>query len=303
MVQRHNGIPKLTVVWVANRETPIVVVPGSSSTSSPTLSLTNASNLVLSDAGGRVVWSTDIVTGTAATSATLTNSRNLEVRSPMNSTMLWQSFELADTFLPDMKIRASRVGRPGDRLVSWKAPGDPSPGIFASGIDPVTSLQLFTWNGSSPLPLSGAAPWTGYRVGNNFIESTSTTINLTVLDVMDDDASMSFTLSPGGTITRESPAEGYQFSVVSFRDIIAATDNFHESYMIGQGGFGKVYKANLYGQEVAIKRICRDSEQGILEFRNEVVLIAKLQHRNLVKFFGCCIEGDEKLLILEYMPV
>ncbi|KAM3701684.1 hypothetical protein ACJW31_05G193000 [Castanea mollissima] len=93
------------------------------------------------------------------------------------------------------------------------------------------------------------------------------------------------------------------YSDIVYGCIVAATDNFSPINKLGQGGFGSVFKGQLSnGQEVAIKRLSNSSSQGIEEFKNEVLLIAKLQHRNLVKLFGCCIQGEEKMLIYEYMP-
>ncbi|QHO32412.1 hypothetical protein S245_027972 [Arachis hypogaea] len=81
-----------------------------------------------------------------------------------------------------------------------------------------------------------------------------------------------------------------------------ATGKFSFNNKIGQGGFGPVYKGKLeHGQEIAVKRLSHSSRQGMAEFITEVKLIAKLQHRNLVKLLGCCIQGEEKLLVYEYV--
>ncbi|KAK9116160.1 hypothetical protein Sjap_015107 [Stephania japonica] len=94
-----------------------------------------------------------------------------------------------------------------------------------------------------------------------------------------------------------------ELPLFNFESISISTNEFNDSNKLGQGGFGPVYKGKLLnGQEVAIKRLSRGSGQGMEELKNEVILIAKLQHRNLVRLLGCCIEGEEKILIYEYMP-
>ncbi|XP_042942767.1 G-type lectin S-receptor-like serine/threonine-protein kinase At1g11330 [Carya illinoinensis] len=94
-----------------------------------------------------------------------------------------------------------------------------------------------------------------------------------------------------------------ELPIFSFEDLSSATNNFHQSNKLGQGGFGPVYRGKLLqGQEIAVKRLSRASGQGLEEFMNEVVVISKLQHRNLVRLLGGCVEGEENLLIYEYMP-
>ncbi|KAM2366606.1 hypothetical protein TB2_005024 [Malus domestica] len=94
--------------------------------------------------------------------------------------------------------------------------------------------------------------------------------------------------------------ESLQFD---FATIQAATSNFSDDRKLGEGGFGQVYKGILSdGQEVAVKRLSRNSGQGSEEFKNEMVLVAKLQHRNLVRLLGFCLEGEEKILVYEYVP-
>ncbi|GLU23584.1 hypothetical protein SLE2022_395770 [Rubroshorea leprosula] len=95
-------------------------------------------------------------------------------------------------------------------------------------------------------------------------------------------------------------AESLQYDLATIR---AATNNFCDENKLGQGGFGAVYKGKLpEGQEVAVKRLSSASRQGDLEFKNEVLLVPKLQHRNLIKLLGFCLEGGERLLIYEFVP-
>ncbi|KAL7213414.1 hypothetical protein ACSBR2_016020 [Camellia fascicularis] len=109
----------------------------------------------------------------------------------------------------------------------------------------------------------------------------------------------------GGRFGNNYNSENLLADFPSFQlDIVfAATEHFSEKNMLGEGGFGPVYKGTLPdGREIAVKRLSKTSGQGLKEFKNEVILIARLQHRNLVRLLGCCLEENESLLIYEYMP-
>lgn len=111
-----------------------------------------------------------------------------------------------------------------------------------------------------------------------------------------------------------------------FETLANATGDFSEVNKLGKGGFGSVYKVDssacssyfffgkynimivlqlqgelTNGGIIAVKRLSQASTQGMQEFLNKLVLISKLQHRNLVRLIGCCIEHKEKMLIYEYM--
>ncbi|XP_062021487.1 cysteine-rich receptor-like protein kinase 7 [Rosa rugosa] len=91
--------------------------------------------------------------------------------------------------------------------------------------------------------------------------------------------------------------------VFSYTTIKAATNNFLSQNKLGEGGFGPVYKGTLRkGQQIAVKRLSKTSNQGLEEFQNEVTLTATLHHVNLVRVLGYCTKREEKMLIYEYMP-
>ncbi|CAN4084004.1 unnamed protein product [Withania somnifera] len=101
----------------------------------------------------------------------------------------------------------------------------------------------------------------------------------------------------------EDEKKRFDVPFFNLKSILIATDNFSNANRLGQGGFGPVYKGKFsQGHEMAVKRLSNHSSQGAEEFKNEVMLIAKLQHRNLVRLLGYCIEANEKILLYEYMP-
>nr|AID21613.1 SRKp [Arabidopsis halleri] len=103
-------------------------------------------------------------------------------------------------------------------------------------------------------------------------------------------------------LSEESTEEDLELPLMDFKAVVMATSNFCESNKLGEGGFGIVYKGRLLdGQEIAVKRLSEMSHQGTREFKNEVNLIARLQHINLVRILGCCFDAKEKMLIYEYL--
>ncbi|KAK3147692.1 hypothetical protein QOZ80_3BG0285630 [Eleusine coracana subsp. coracana] len=99
-------------------------------------------------------------------------------------------------------------------------------------------------------------------------------------------------------VVTELPAGGSH----TYEQLAAATDGFAPGNIIGQGGFGCVYRGRLDGAEVAIKKLKTESRQGDREFRAEIEIISRVHHRNLLTLVGYCIYSDERLLVYEFVP-
>ncbi|KAL6975295.1 putative serine/threonine-protein kinase pbl23 [Sarracenia purpurea var. burkii] len=91
--------------------------------------------------------------------------------------------------------------------------------------------------------------------------------------------------------------------IFAFRDLCVATQNFNPDCLVGEGGFGRVYKGHLQSlnQDVAVKQLDRNGFQGNREFLVEVLLLSLLHHTNLVNLVGYCCDGDQRILVYEYM--
>ncbi|KAL3579842.1 hypothetical protein D5086_017677 [Populus alba] len=106
-------------------------------------------------------------------------------------------------------------------------------------------------------------------------------------------------------ISKDRRSNGKQAQTFTFEELAAATSNFRSDCFLGEGGFGKVCRGYLdkINQVVAIKQLDRNGVQGIREFVVEVVTLSLADHPNLVKLIGFCAEGDQRLLVYEYMPL
>ncbi|KAL6629884.1 hypothetical protein ACP70R_029649 [Stipagrostis hirtigluma subsp. patula] len=88
----------------------------------------------------------------------------------------------------------------------------------------------------------------------------------------------------------------------TYKDILRATENFNPLNKIGEGGFGSVYKGRLKnGTIVAVKVLSLESRQGVKEFLNELMAMSDISHDNLVKLYGYCVEGDQRILVYNYL--
>ncbi|XP_039772123.1 S-locus-specific glycoprotein S13-like [Panicum virgatum] len=205
----YNNDPERTVVWVANRDSPIVTP------SSATLAVTNRSDLVLSDTQGRIYWTTtNNITTTGRTAAAMLDDKgNLVLRSSQGAT-LWQSFDHpTDTILPGMPVWVNyRTRFTQSQLVSWRSPEDPSAGNFSLGADASSGIQYVLKDGPRLLWRSGA--WNGEMVLDYTPNNASTVIIMSIV-TNGDDISLMFSVSDGSPsmYVRVASMGRYEFTV------------------------------------------------------------------------------------------
>ncbi|CAL9225050.1 unnamed protein product [Arabidopsis halleri] len=105
-------------------------------------------------------------------------------------------------------------------------------------------------------------------------------------------------------MNKESP-KNIEAKSFKFRELATATNSFRQEFLIGEGGFGRVYKGKMEktGQVVAVKQLDRNGLQGNREFLVEIYRLSLLHHPNLANLIGYCLDGDQRLLVYEFMPL
>jgi len=104
-------------------------------------------------------------------------------------------------------------------------------------------------------------------------------------------------------LLQNSPSVGNSRSWFTYNELNIATDGFVASNLLGEGGFGRVYRGHLpNGQVVAVKQLTVGGGQGDREFRAEVEIISRIHHRHLVSLVGYCIADNQRLLVYDFVP-
>ncbi|KAI8010644.1 G-type lectin S-receptor-like serine/threonine-protein kinase SD1-1, partial [Camellia lanceoleosa] len=313
----YKKISVKTVVWVANREIPLI-------DSSGVLAIINPGILALVDGTGTVIWFANVTGSTQNPIAQLMDSGNLVVKDANDKSehFLWQSFDYpCDTLLPGMKLGKNFETGLERQISSWKSRDDPARGEFTYRCDPQGYPQnILLSSGSGEVFRTG--PWNVRQTDSNGKKRQIVAVTLALLIghlllgislivYLRKRKRKNSQLNREGILmhkseqsyTNKTQKEDLELPLFDLTVIADSTNNFSINNKLGEGGFGPVYKGTLEGgQEIAVKRLSKNSSQGFDEFKNELICIAKLQHRNLVKLLGCCLQGEETMLIYEYMP-
>ncbi|XP_059294349.1 probable serine/threonine-protein kinase PBL7 [Lycium ferocissimum] len=144
------------------------------------------------------------------------------------------------------------------------------------------------------------------KLSNNYVPIEAAPTTPIKSDLPDNEVKYSTVLEPKQqvSISKDGSPPRSNLPTFSYRDLATATNNFRRESIIGEGGFGPVFKGQLEtGQVVAVKKLNHSGLQGDKEFFVEVHMLSLLQHPNLVNLIGYCIEGEQRLLIYEFMPL
>ncbi|XP_074335205.1 G-type lectin S-receptor-like serine/threonine-protein kinase At4g27290 isoform X2 [Apium graveolens] len=218
----------------------------------------------------------------------------------------------------DMRINLKECGRLCLKNCSCKAYANADIRLGGSGcilwFNDLTDIKGYTEDGQDfyvKLPASESVSDPGSQAkGHIWIILMSVGLVIAVLTLLvlyvfrkrRQKGEVNLKISSENIATNEIKSEDWELPLVDFKIVATATDNFSDDNKLGEGGFGSVYKGiSKDGHEIAVKRLSKNSRQGVDEFINEVSCIAKLQHRNLVTLVGCCTEKGERILIYEYM--
>ncbi|WZZ86491.1 hypothetical protein YC2023_115070 [Brassica napus] len=314
------------VVWVANREKPVT-------DSMANLSISSNGSLLLFDGKHGNVWSSGVTFASNRSHVELSDSGNLIVVDNISERTLWQSFDhLGDTLLQSSFLMYNLATGEKRFLTSWKSYNDPSPGDFVAQITPQVPSQGFIMKGSTPYWRSG--PWAKTRFtglplmdesftspfslhqdvnGSGYFSYSEKDYNLSRM-VLTSEGSLEVFRHNGTTweFNYQTPAHScdsydacgpFGLCVSSVPPKCKCFKGFEPKYTEEwkrgnwTGGCGKLQD----GKEIAVKRLSSSSGQGKEKFLNEIVLISKLQHKNLVRVLGYCIKEEERILIYEFM--